>query len=147
MKKIILGFFVIVGVISSSQVFARDSRWFYSIDEALKTRAAKLKLDTNIKLYFGNQPHPQIDRSIGEWHVVRRAGGFARTDKNACQRTFIAALVEMQNKARLNGANAILDIKSYYKGTEHKNDTEFECGSGHLVSGVELKGRLVKVSP
>lgn len=138
---------ILAGLITNTQVFARDSKWFYSIEEVMKTRAAKLKLDPSIKLYFGNQPHPQIERSIGEWHVVRRAGGFARTDKNACHRTFIAALVEMQNKARLNGANAIIGIKSHYKGKEHSNESEFECGSGHTVSAVELKGQLVKVSP
>lgn len=147
MKKTVTSLIMMTIIMTCSQIWARDAHWLYSIDEALATRAAKLKLDPAVRLYFGSQAHPAIEKPIGEWKVARKAGGVGRSDKAACQRTFINALIEMQKKAKLSGANAIVGIKSHYQGVERNTDTEFECGSGYMLSGVELHGRLVKLAP
>jgi uncharacterized protein YbjQ (UPF0145 family) len=146
-KKIVSGIIVLAAFMAVGNVSAKDERWTYSLDEALKSRAAKLKLDPNIKLYFGNQAQPTILQSIAEWNVRRTTNGFARTDKKACQRAFVSALIELQEKAKQQGANAIVNIKSNYMNVERSSETDFECVSGHLVSVIEMKGRLVKLAP
>jgi hypothetical protein len=147
MKKIVSSIVLLAALMTVGNASAVDERWMFSLEEAMKSRAAKLKLDPNIKLYFGNQAHPAVLQSIAEWNIHKTSNGFGRTDKKACQRALIGILVEMQEKARQKGANAIVNIKSNYMNAEFSSETEFQCVSGHLVSVVEMKGSLVKLPP
>jgi uncharacterized protein YbjQ (UPF0145 family) len=52
----------------------------------------------------------------------------------------------MQERAQKEGANAVIGIKSNYKNIERSSETEYMCGSGALMSGVALKGRVVELA-
>lgn len=47
--------------------------------------------------------------------------------------------------AKRLGANAVVDIVSYYKKVETKSPTKYECHSGNIIVGVTLKGTYAKV--
>ena len=51
-----------------------------------------------------------------------------------------------QEKARELGANAVVDMVSYYKKNEMKSAAEYECHAGAVVAGVALKGTVAKVA-
>ncbi len=104
------------------------------------------KLDPQIKLYFGAQKHPRIDRDIGEWKTNKKTNGFNKSDKEACDWTFLSAILELQERAQKEGGNAVVGIKSNYKSIVRSSETEYMCGSGALMSGVALKGRVVKLA-
>ena len=54
------------------------------------------------------------------------------------------ALYEL-SLVKSRGANAVVDIVSYYKKNEFKSATNYECWAGTFVAGVALKGTYAKV--
>ena len=57
----------------------------------------------------------------------------------------VRALLALQDGAKSRGANAVVDIVSYYKKNEFKSATNYECWAGTFVAGVALKGTYAKV--
>jgi hypothetical protein len=43
------------------------------------------------------------------------------------------------------GANAVVNIISYYRKVPMSSDTQYECHAGTLMAGVALKGDFVKI--
>jgi hypothetical protein len=44
------------------------------------------------------------------------------------------------------GANAVINIVSYYNKKVMSSATEFECHAGAIMAGVALKGNFVKIA-
>lgn len=125
---------------------ARDTHKMYSVKEALNTPAAKERLNNNIKLYFGGQKHPKVAIEVGEFKTNKKTNGFNKSDLEACQWAFLSAILQLQTRAAKEGGNAVVNIRSYYKANEISSKTEFECGSGALISGVAFIGEVVKLA-
>ncbi len=134
-----------VAAVAAAPLSARDDHKMFPIEEALATPAAKDKLDKGVKLYFGSQKHPRVAKSLGEWKVNKKTNAFNKSDKAACEWTFLSAVLELQERARKEGGNAVVDIKSNYKNVETDSATEYMCGSGALMAGVAFKGTVVKL--
>ena len=143
-KTTLLSASLITVVMLSTNAVARDDKQMYSIADALSTPAAKEKLDANVKLYFGNQFTPAVASKIGEWATNKKTNGFNKSDKEGCEWAFLAAVMTLQERAKKEGANAVVNIKSNYKGTETISETEYMCGNGTFVTGVAFKGTGVK---
>ena len=58
----------------------------------------------------------------------------------------MSVLVAMQDQARSQGANAVVDITSNYKKQEFSSSTQYECAAGAIMAGVALKGTYATVS-
>lgn len=130
----------------SAGVCARDDQRMYPLAEALATPAAQGKLDPAIKLFFGNQPHPAVAKEMGEWRTNKKTNGLNKSDQEACAWVFLSAVLELQERAQKEGGNAVINIKSNYKNNERSSETEYMCGSGALMSGVALKGTVVRLA-
>ena len=125
---------------------ARDDKLLLSIDEALNTAAAKEHLTTDVKFYFGGQAHPPVEQKMGSAVTNKKTNAFNKTDKHACEWVFLAAMQQMQQRAKQLGADAVIGIHSYYKQVPFKSDTEYECHAGGIVAGVALRGEFVKLA-
>lgn len=134
-----------VALLVAGPLSARDDRKMFSIDEALATPGAKEKLDKGVKLYFGSQKRPKVARSFGEWKTNKKTNAFNKSDKEACEWAFLSAVLELQERARKEGGDAVIDIKSNYKSDERDSGTEYMCGAGALMAGVAFKGTVVKL--
>lgn len=55
-------------------------------------------------------------------------------------------MLAFQDKAKEMGANAVINVVSYYKKDTFSSATEFECHAGTFVGGVALKGTYAKVA-
>ena len=137
---------ILASLLSSTSVYARDDQKMYLLEDAINTQAAKDKLDPSIKLYFGSQKHPDIASERGEWKTNKKTNGFNKSDKEACEWVFLSAVLELQERAQKEGGNAVIGIKSNYKNIERSSESEYMCGSGALMSGVALKGTVVKLA-
>ncbi|MFC0399288.1 excinuclease ABC subunit A [Paraburkholderia rhizosphaerae] len=126
---------------SSSPVFARDSIGSYAIEPALKSEPGKVGDD--VALYFAGQKHAVVAKSFGEFATNKKTNAFGKSDETACQHVFLSAVLELQERARKEGANAVINIKSNYKNELRESATEFTCGAGAMVAGVALKGDVV----
>ncbi|HRE16013.1 MAG TPA: excinuclease ATPase subunit, partial [Rhodocyclaceae bacterium] len=111
----------------------------------LATPASQEKIDKTIRLYFGAQKSPAIAKRLGEWGTNKKTNAFNKTDKEACEWTFLSAVLELQERARKEGGDAVINIKSNYKSRQTSSTTEYMCGNGALMAGVALKGTVVKL--
>jgi uncharacterized protein YbjQ (UPF0145 family) len=130
----------------SSGAVARDLHTLLPIRDALDTPAAHEKLDKNIRLYFHGQAHPAIEHKIGEWATNKKTNSVGKSLEVGCNWAFLSAMLSLQERARNEGGNAIIDIKSNYKNIETASATEYMCGDGAFVSGVAFKGTVVKLA-
>ena len=145
MKRLLVIRAATLALLTAGNSIARDDHQMFPIADALDTPAAKEKLDPKIKLYFGDRKHPAVIKDLGEWKTNKKTNAFNKTDKAACEWTFLSAILELQERAVKEGGDAVVAIKSNYKSIEHNSETEYMCGSGAMVSGVAFKGRVVKL--
>ena len=114
-----------------------------SISDALATQDAK-ELDGSVKFYFGESAHPAVLQTIGNYVTTERANGFGRSATTACERALVSALLKFQHRAQQLGANAVINIHSYYRKRDFSSETQIQCYDGFLMSGLSLKGDFVK---
>ena len=125
---------------------ARDDRSMFPIKAALeKGQSFKDKLDSGIPLYFGKQKTPPVDKRMGEWTANKKTNAFGKSDQEACEIAFISAAVSLQDRARREGGNAVVNIRSVYKKDNVESDKEFLCGAGAVMAGVALRGTVVTI--
>lgn len=132
--------------ITSSSIFARDTKHLLPIDDALNTPAAKEKLSPSVAFYFGKQTHPPVAQTLGEYTANRKTNAVNKSDRQACEWVFLSALLALHDRAVQEGGNAVINIKSYYKKNEFVSDSEYECHAGGIIAGVALKGTVVKLA-
>ena len=143
MKKIALVLFVNVLMISSAM--ARDSIRDYSVNEALSLEQSKSALGQEVAFYFGDMAHGKVVKKFGEFKTNKKTNAFNKTDTAACQWTFLSAMLSLRDRALREGGNAVINIKSIYKGHLTSSNSTFQCGAGAFVSGVALVGAVVKI--
>ena len=136
---------VAFGLLAAPESGARDTKNKWPIADALNTADAKAQLDEGIKFYFGDAAHPAVAKSFGVFQSNKKTRGVGRSDQEACNHTFLSAMLSFQQRAREVGGDAVINIESYYRRVPFKSATEYECGSGALMSGVTFRGEVVKL--
>lgn len=125
---------------------ARDTAHFLPIKDAIEMGKAKSELGDDVKLYFGSQLHPAVEKTLSKGVVTnKKTNGVGKSDEEACNWVMLSALIQLQERARNEGGNAVINIESYYKKKSFKSQDQFECHSGAVMSGVALKGDVVKL--
>lgn len=134
--------FVLISTLAATTLHARDERLHFPIEAALQVDG-KSELDPDIKLFFGDQKHPKAKQTIGNFTSNKKTNAVGKSDETACNWAFLSAVIALQNRAKKEGGNAVINITSYYKKEEFRSSTEFECGAGTIMSGVALQGDVV----
>ncbi len=143
--KMIAGLIAATCLLSASTAMARDTRHMYSIAEALITEAASQRIDKGVGLFFGKQTHPPIAETLGTFTSNKKTNAFNKSDKAACEWAFLSAILALQHRARRQGGDAVVNIRSYYKKENISNQTEYMCGAGAIMAGVTFRGDVVKL--
>jgi uncharacterized protein YbjQ (UPF0145 family) len=147
MKRIALCASIAVGLAALPwPSHARDTKYMLPISAALEVKDSKDRLDGSIKFFFGNQPTPPVLAKLGTDVSNRKTNAFGKSDEKACNWAFLSAMVALEKRAQQLGANAVINIVSYYKKDVMSSPTEFECHAGALIAGVALKGDFVKIA-
>src|SRR3989440_3930398 len=142
--KAIVGLVSLVALAVALPAGARDDRLKFPVQAALaKGQSYKEKLDPQIKLYFGKQPRVKATKTIGEWTSNKKTNAFNKSDQEACDIAFISAAVSLQDRAKREGGNAVINIHSVYKNDKFESPTEYLCGAGSTMAGVALRGTVV----
>ncbi|PTA70721.1 MULTISPECIES: excinuclease ATPase subunit [unclassified Stenotrophomonas] len=129
----------------SSTASARDTRLEQSLQELVSSQAAKdAGIDGSVRFYLAGQP-VSVQQRLGEDVTNKKTNAANKSDAEACSWVALSALRALQDGARSRGANAVVDIVSYYKKNEFKSSTNYECWAGTFVAGVALKGTYAKV--
>lgn len=124
---------------------ARDTRVEQSLQELLASpQAREVGLDGSVRFYLAGQP-VSVQQRLGDDVTNKKTNAANKSDEEACRWVALSALLALQNGARSRGANAVVDIVSYYKKNEFKSATHYECHAGAILAGVALKGTYAKV--
>ncbi|OOF54896.1 excinuclease ABC subunit A [Rodentibacter genomosp. 2] len=133
---------IIVSTLAIAACAPRDTTHHLSISQALKSPEAAEVLNPNIKLYFATPAPGKV--LIANTVTNKKTNAANKSDEKACQRAFLSAVKQLQDKAASKGAKKVGNIVSYYKKNTFKSTTKYECHAGHIIGGVALKGDIVK---
>jgi uncharacterized protein YbjQ (UPF0145 family) len=136
---------LVVSLATVSPLHARDTRHLLPIAAAMETKDAQDKLDGSVKFFFGDQAAAQVLTKLGSDVANRKTNAFGKSDEKACNWAFLSALVALEKRAQQLGANAVINVVSYYNRKVMSSITEFECHAGAIIAGVVLKGDFVKI--
>src|SRR5262245_25192619 len=138
---------LVAGILSSPESGARDTKNMWPIADAMNASEAKAQLDQGVQFFFGDSAHPAVEKSFGVFQSNKKTNGVGRSDKEACEWTFLSAMLSFQQRAKQVGGDAVIKIESYYRQETVSSATEYQCGSGALMSGVTFRGEVVKLKP
>lgn len=137
---------VAMGCMTYASAKGRDDHIKLPIQGALeKSQSYKTTVDADIKLYWGTQKTPAVERKMGEFTSNKKTNAANKSDQEACDLAFISAVAALQQRARKEGGNAVVNIHSVYRGEDSNSPTEYVCGAGKIIAGVALKGTVVKL--
>lgn len=134
----------LLGLLSTSATFARDTEVRYSIDDAMQTSTAKSF--TGVQFFFGDQTHPRVKDRLGTFDTKRTTNAFAKSDLESCQWAFLSGIKSLHQRALSEGGNAVINIRSITTGQSVSSQTEFVCRAGNVVSKVYLEGDVVRLN-
>ena len=137
---------VAMGCMTYASAKGRDDHIKLPIQGALeKGQSYKDTVGSDIKLFWGTQKTPAVDRKMGEFTSNKKTNAANKSDQDACDLAFISAVIALQQRARKEGGNAVVNIRSVYKQEDSDSPTEFICGAGKIMAGVALRGTVVKL--
>jgi uncharacterized protein YbjQ (UPF0145 family) len=146
--KILRVFVAVPGLwaLFTGTTYGRNVQLMVPIAAALEARDAPDKPTGSVKFFFGNQASPQILTKLESYVATPKTSAMGKSDQRACHEALLWTLVAMEKRAQQKGANAVVNIVSFYKKNEISSATEFECHVGNVIVSVVLKGDLVKIA-
>ena len=99
-------------VILSSNTKAAEKTYFFSIEQALNKHSTLV--DPNIGLYFATQPHGEIIENFGTFVSNKKTNGWGKAPDTSCSWVFMSAIKSLQQRAMVEGGNAVVNIHSFY---------------------------------
>ena len=145
MHSVALSSALMVCISMATPAYSRDDKYVLPIKEALESTEAQQKPDGSVKFLFGKGAIPPIASKLGTVTPHGKARTRRTDDMKACNAAFLAALTDFEKSAKKAGANAVVNIVSYYKNVEMASATEFECHAGVAAHAI-LRGDLVKLA-
>ncbi|POZ61121.1 excinuclease ATPase subunit [Chromobacterium alticapitis] len=129
----------------AAPALARDTVVKVPLADVLAMPEAQGKLDGSVQFFLAGQHTPAIKKKMGSDVSNQKTNAFNKTDEQACRWTILSALISFQNSAKQRGANAVVNLVSYYKKQETRDSETIECHSGALIAGAALKGEYAKI--
>jgi len=127
---------------------AADRTVYVPLEAAVKAAQAAGKIDGSITFYLADAGpgEEQIDQVLRTGIVTnRKTNAVFKGDKGTSLHVSQSAVIALHNAAKKAGADAVINIISYYRKQEYRSTTDIECHAGATVTGVALKGDLVKL--
>lgn len=134
-----------ISVLEAAPASARNDKYLLPISSALQAKDAPETPNGAVKFFFGDQEYPAVSAKLGNYSTHQRSSTRPAEDARSCNVAFLKALVALQKRAQQAGANAVVNIASYYRNITFSSATEFECHAG-VSAHVMLKGDMVKIA-
>jgi hypothetical protein len=133
---------------ATSPALARNTAHFMSWDEVMQMPEAASRLGGDLKFTFGDKSMPADAERIGADEVAHNIsqGAQRNDDALACKRAALEALAQLASRARQVGANAVVNVVSYYKKNTFSSATQYECHAGGTGGHISIKADLAKLS-
>jgi uncharacterized protein YbjQ (UPF0145 family) len=142
-RAIIASALVLLAV--APQAYAADRRVEVPFAPLLNSPEAKAAgIDGSVRFYLAGRG-PGAAHRMGSGVSNKRTNAVGMSDQTSCNRAMLSVLRSFQESAKQRGANAVVDLVSYYKKNEERSATNYICYAGALMSAVTMKGTYAKV--
>ncbi|MGQ0586470.1 MAG: hypothetical protein ACT4PK_04640 [Gammaproteobacteria bacterium] len=135
---------LLAGALAPAAAQAKDEQWLFDLATVMGSAQGRDRFDDTVRFYWSGQSAPGPAESLSIQTSERKTFLPMRTEREACDLSFIEALASLRNAARKAGANAVVEVKSLYKNREFRSATEYECRVGYFSASVTLEGTLAK---
>ena len=125
---------------------ARNTKYDLPVAGVIQNSDYQSQLGSDVVFYFADQKTPKVEQTLGEYVTNKKTNSFNKSDESACQWAFLSALLELRDRAKEEGGNAVIDIISFYQKNPFSSQTEYECHAGGVIAGVALKGTVAKLA-
>ena len=122
-----------------------DGAVYFNFQEGVQRATDSGLLDGSVELYLAGQAVPGGVHKLDNVVSSKKTNASNKTDEEACLWALQSALATLQAAAKKAGANAVVDIVSYYNRDQYQDPVKFQCRAGTLIAGVALKGTLANV--
>lgn len=130
----------------TTQAGALEDTIQISVADVMAKPEIQQALYNSVKFFFGNTPHPAVLHEFKKFTTNKKAKSRDDSIAGACEHAFLSALQQFQKRAKNIGANAVVDIHSYYRHQETSSDTSVECHTDFGKVRVVLIGDFVQVA-
>lgn len=141
MKRVLLAALI---ASTSMAATARDQVVTVPLKEVVDLGLAEGKLDGSVKFYLAGSS-PKVSQRLGSGVSNKKTNSVGKDDVGGCKYVALSALIAFQDSAKARGANAVVDMASYYKRVEKKDPVTIECHAGNIIMGTTLKGEYAKL--
>jgi uncharacterized protein YbjQ (UPF0145 family) len=125
---------------------ARDTVYHLDFQSVVNDAIRDGQLDGSVKFYLqGQKTKGSVTQRFPEAVSNKKTNAANKTDEEACAWALRSVLISFEQNAKKHGANAVVDLVSYYKRNAYTSSTQYECHAGTFVSGVALKGKAAIV--
>lgn len=131
---------------ASGPASARDEVVRVTLEDVLALPDAQGKIDGSVRFFLAGQTMPAVVKKFGSDVANKKTNGVGKDDQFGCKYVVLSALIAFQQKAKQQGANAVVDIVSYYKKNEVRNAHTIECHAGNILIGAALKGSYARIA-
>jgi uncharacterized protein YbjQ (UPF0145 family) len=97
---------------------------------------------SDVRYFMAGQEHPAVVKTLGDYTSNRSSNATMKSNEASCSRAFLSALIALQERAKTQGGNAVIDIKSITKHNDLVSATQFRCADGTFASNVALSGTV-----
>ena len=144
MLRKLLVMMVALSLVGTAQ--ARDTVTRIALQDAINMGMESGQLDGSVRFFLEGQHTPSIAERHGEGVSNKKTNGVGKDDVYGCRYVALSALISLQQAARQRGANAVVDIVSYYKKNVVSDPAEVECHAGVIMIGVALRGEYATLA-
>ncbi|AJI55026.1 putative excinuclease ATPase subunit [Francisella philomiragia] len=145
MKKILLSLVAAGCFVLPLSVYASDDIHDVSIKNAMEVMPDKVKNKLgDFKFYFGKDSKPFDYSAEGTIYTSKRTNGTFKHYEKSCNWAFYSALIDLKEQSQAAGGKGVADIESNWKNNPTSSKDTYVCGEGLLMSGVALKGLIIK---
>ena len=125
---------------------AADRRVELPLQELLSSQEARnAGIDGSVRFFLAGQGHPAVSSRMGEGVSNKKTNAVGKSDEEACRWVTLSVLRAFQDSAKARGANAVVDLVSYFKKNTFSSPTHYECHAGNIMAGVAMKGVYARI--
>jgi hypothetical protein len=135
----------LLALVAAVPAYARNNSVTVTLQSVLDMPEAKAKLDGSVAFYLAGAPTPKVVKKFGTDTSNAKTNAFNKSPEEACRWNALSALLKLQEHAKHDGANAVVDLVSYREHEDFKSTTEIECSDGAFLAGIALKGTYATV--
>lgn|GEM_PF-1740269 len=126
---------VLLTCVIARVVDARNVKPIVSINDAMQSA----NIDGSVRFFFAQQKAPAVAKRLGSASVHEKVSTRPERDEESCKAAFREALQALQKRAQRAGADAVVNIVSYFRNETTASPTEFQCHAG-AAAHVLLRG-------